>query len=218
MSYVVPPRFLFRYAFPVPRIDRLPKKGKRLLDLPQRCTLPYLDELDGAPRFAEVRVAWNARGLGLSATVRGKSKPPDGSIEPPAEAAGLQVWVGTRNTQSIHRAGRFCHHFCLLPAGGGRKGDEPVAVPQPIARAREESPLPRPDQIPIAVDRRTDGYRLEAWLPAATLYGYDPDANPRLGFYYCLRDAELGEQFLTVGREFPFAHDPSLWSTLELKA
>ncbi len=31
-----------------------------------------------------------------------------------------------------------------------------------------------------------------------------------------MKDAELGEQFLTVGREFPYDHDPSLWSTLEL--
>jgi hypothetical protein len=48
------------------------------------------------------------------------------------------------------------------------------------------------------------------------LNGFDPEANPLLGFYYFLRDAELGEQFLTVGHEFPFPHDPSLWSTLEL--
>jgi hypothetical protein len=31
-----------------------------------------------------------------------------------------------------------------------------------------------------------------------------------------VRDAELGDASLTVGPEFPYAHDPSLWSTLEL--
>ena len=61
-----------------------------------------------------------------------------------------------------------------------------------------------------------DGYLLEAWIGAEALSGFEPESNPRLGFYYCLRDAELGEQFLAVGREFPFAHDPSLWATLEL--
>jgi hypothetical protein len=60
------------------------------------------------------------------------------------------------------------------------------------------------------------GYLLEAWLPSSVLNGYDPEAQPRLGFYYALRDAELGEQFLSIGADFPFAIDPSLWSTLEL--
>lgn len=60
------------------------------------------------------------------------------------------------------------------------------------------------------------GYCLESWLPASVLHGYDPEAQPRLGFYFALRDAELGEQFLSVGADFPFAIDPSLWSTLEL--
>jgi hypothetical protein len=61
----------------------------------------------------------------------------------------------------------------------------------------------------------TDGYRLEAWFPADSLVGFDPAAHPRLGFYSLVRDAELGEQFLTVGREFPIEYDPSLWQTLE---
>lgn len=29
-------------------------------------------------------------------------------------------------------------------------------------------------------------------------------------------DAELGEQFLTIGREFPIDFDPSMWQVLEL--
>ena len=68
----------------------------------------------------------------------------------------------------------------------------------------------------VASQERPGGYVLDAWIPADTLVGYDPESNPLLGFYYVVRDAELGEQFLTVGREFPFDHDPSLWATLEL--
>ena len=58
---------------------------------------------------------------------------------------------------------------------------------------------------------------MEAFLPAVVLNGFDPEQNPRLGFYYAIRDAELGEQTLTVGSDFPYADDPSLWSVLELK-
>ncbi len=53
-------------------------------------------------------------------------------------------------------------------------------------------------------------------MPGSVLNGFDPEQNPRLGFYYAVRDAELGEQVLSVGSEFPYWEDPSLWSVLEL--
>jgi hypothetical protein len=37
-----------------------------------------------------------------------------------------------------------------------------------------------------------------------------------LGFTYFIFDRELGQQFFSLGSEFPFASDPSLWGTLEL--
>ena len=69
----------------------------------------------------------------------------------------------------------------------------------------------------IRIERRDEParYSLAAWLPAETLHGYDPEANPRLGFFYRFR-AGGAEQYLTVGQEFPITYDPSLWSTLEL--
>lgn len=216
MTAVVPHRFLFRYSFPVRRVARMPKKGRRLLNLPENCELSSLSELDGSRSFAQIRVAWNERGLGVSVDVSGKTQPLECRLAEPTQSDGLQVWVDTRNTQSIHRASRFCHHFCLLPTGTGKKADQPTATQLPIARAREEMTLAKPKQIGISVEHRSDGYRLEAWFASEILNGFDPEANPLLGFYYALRDAELGEQFLTVGHEFPFSRDPSLWSTLEL--
>ena len=32
-----------------------------------------------------------------------------------------------------------------------------------------------------------DGYRLEAWLPAAVFIGFDPATSPKLGFHYLVR-------------------------------
>jgi hypothetical protein len=57
---------------------------------------------------------------------------------------------------------------------------------------------------------------LEAFLPAGVLHGFDPEQNTRLGVCYGVRDAELGEQQLAAGPDFPFVEDPSLWSVLEL--
>lgn len=215
---VVPHRFLFRYSFPVRYVAEIPRKRGKILDLPADCALTDLGELDSARPFAKIFAAWNEGGLGFAVEVSGKKQPPVGRLDAPEEADGLQLWIDTRNTQSIHRASRYCHHFCAMPAGAGKKGDQPIAVQIPIMRAREESTLAEPDQLTVSADRSIDGYRLEVWLPSDALYGYDPQANPLVGFSYLVRDAELGEHFLTVGRDFPIAHDPSLWSTLELRA
>ncbi|MGQ0634304.1 MAG: hypothetical protein ACT4QC_06825 [Planctomycetaceae bacterium] len=216
MPDLLPHRFLFRYSFPLRYEAKLPRGGKNLLALPDSCRLPDLGALDDAQPFGDVRLAWNNSGLGVSLEVRGKKQPLQCDPATPDLCDGLQVWVDTRSTQTIHRASRFCHSFCLLPTGGGRGKKEPVAVPLAIARAKENGPLCDPADVQVASQVTAGGYRLDAWLPAKALYGYDPEAQPRLGFYYFLRDAELGGQFLTVGPEFPFAYDPSLWSVLEL--
>lgn len=225
MAGVLPNRFLFRYSFPV-RYDEaaLPplETGENAVrdpwpfGLKGDFDLPATDSLDDAKPFGRIALVWNEQGLGVAAEVIGKSAPPDSNATTPDETDGLQVWFDTRNTQSIHRASRFCHHFCLLPSGSGTTGKSPIGIQLPIARSREETPLTDPRAIPIAAEVFETGYRLEAWFSAETLHGFDPEANPRIGFYYALRDAELGEQYLTVGHEFPFERDPSVWSTLEL--
>jgi hypothetical protein len=216
MPDLLPHRFLFRYSFPVRYEAKLSRTGKSLLALSPECALPDVGALDEARHFGQVRLAWNEKGLGIGVEVRGRKQPLQCDPTAPDISDGLQVWIDTRSTQTIHRASRFCHHFCLLPAGAGRDKRAPVAIQLPIARAREPTPLCDPSEIRLASQIDKAGYRLEAWLPASVLNGYDPEAQPRLGFYYYLRDAELGEQFLTVGAEFPFAYDPSLWSVLEL--
>ena len=60
------------------------------------------------------------------------------------------------------------------------------------------------------------GYRLEAFLPASALAGYDPEQYTRIGFFYAVRDDEKGEQLLALSPDFPFWEDPSLWSYLDL--
>jgi hypothetical protein len=60
------------------------------------------------------------------------------------------------------------------------------------------------------------GWRMEVFLTAEALHGFDPETNRRLGFAYQVTDPVRGDQFLSVGREFPVGEDPSLWATLEL--
>jgi hypothetical protein len=61
-----------------------------------------------------------------------------------------------------------------------------------------------------------DGYLLRAHIPARAITGFDPSEQPRLGFTYAVTDRELGWQTFTVGSEFPFPSDPTLWGSLEL--
>ena len=112
---------------------------------------------------------------------------------------------------------RHCHLFYFLPTGGGPEGDEPLVGQLKINRALQDAPLCYPGDVLLRSHRRKSGYCLEACLPAAVLNGYDPDQNRRLGFFYAIRDAELGEQLLSAGSVFPYPEDPSLWNVLELK-
>lgn len=216
MSQLVPPQFLFRWSFPVRRIGGLPHRSGRLLDLPEVCGIPSLAELDSSPSFADVRLAWNDGGLGLSVDVRGRTRRLQCSSASPSVSDGLHVWLDTRNTKTVHRATKFCQQFSLLPSGGGRTDADPLAIAIPLARAREESSPVDTSLIRVQSEVRSEGYWLDAWLPAEALVGYDPSQHPQLGFHYVIRDSELGEQSLAVGSEFPYASDPSLWQTIEL--
>ena len=167
MPNVVPHPFLFRFSFPVNRCDELPRRGKSAfggLDLSADFALPDLSELRGVRAFGEVRLAWNDEGLGISVHVRGKRHPPVAEERTPTMPDGVQLWIDTRNTQSIHRASRYCHHFCFAPTGGGRDGEQPFGVQLPIAQAREVTPLAAKGSLLVNAEILSDGYRLEAWL------------------------------------------------------
>src|SRR5437763_7640886 len=214
---LVPHRFLFRVAYPCRYVKDIPREeGDALLDLPADCGLDNFAAMDGRPNFAEVRLAWNELGLGVQVEVRGKSQPPQGDVARPRSSDGLPLWIDTRDARTSHRASRYCHQFHFLPSGGGPDHDEPVFVQSKINRALNDAPLATATDVPFRTSPVRGGYLLEAFLPAAVLNGFDPEQNPRLGIYYAVRDSELGEQVLSVGSEFPYWEDPTLWSVLEL--
>jgi hypothetical protein len=217
MPPLVPNRFLVRVTHPCPYVKGMPqKKGDHLLDLPESARLTNFAELDGTINFADVRIAWNELGLGIQVTVTGKDRPPAGDAARPFGSDGATVWIDTRDARASHRASRYCHQFHLLPAGGGPDQDEPVFVQTKINRAQQDAPLASPGDVALRHLKVKGGYRLELFLPAMVLTGYDPEQHPRLGVFYHVRDQERGDQFLGVNGDFPFADDPSLWEPLEL--
>jgi hypothetical protein len=214
---LVPHRLLFRVAYLCSYVPEIPREDSdRLLELPDSCRIDNFAGMDDQRNFADVRLAWNELGVGVQAEVRGKEQLPQGDVARPRGSDGLSVWIDTRDARSGHRATRYCHQFHLLAVGGGSEREEPALVQTKINRALQDAPLCSTSSVPFQCVRTRSGYIVEAFLPAATLNGFDPEQNPRLGFYYAVRDAELGEQVLSVGPEFPYWEDPSLWSVLEL--
>jgi hypothetical protein len=214
---LIPYRFLFRTAHPCLHLADIPREeGDELLDLPESCRLDDFGAMDERPHFADVRLAWNERGLALQVEVRGKDKEAVGDAARPRQSDGVTLWLDTRESRTSHRASRYCHMFHFLAAGGGAEKDEAVCLQGKINRALEDAPSAAASEIPFRRERRRIGYLLEAFLPAAALNGFDPEQSPRLGFYYAVRDNELGEQTAGLDGEFPWAEDPTLWNVLEL--
>lgn len=219
-SPLLPQTFWFRLALPcrhVPEIPRATLRGKKpLLDLPESCRLPEPVRLEGRTPWAELRTGWNAGGLGVSVEVRDKPGPIRHDPVLPEASDGVQLWIDTRDTRDVHRATKFCHRFgvILIP----RDGDvlEPEITWRPINRALADPPKVKAELVKVRAERTPTGWRLELFFPAEVLHGFDPETSRRLGFCYQVTDPTRGDQFLTVGRDFPIAEDPSLWCTLEL--
>lgn len=214
---ILPTSFLVHYSIPVPRNARLPRGGGKLLDLPASARVTWPAELERAGLPVELRAAWNPQGIGFSLTVTGRTLPALSDPESPAEPDSLELWIDTRDMQTVHRATRYCHHYCILPVGGGNDGRQPVVVPLPVARAAIDAPQADPDVFLASSKVQKTGYTLEVWMPAEALTGFDPVNQPRFGFYCQLNDAEHGTLPFGVGEGFPYASDPSLWHSLELR-
>jgi hypothetical protein len=180
--------------------------------------IPCLRQLDEKPVYADVRGAWSPQGVLLQFDVTGKTQPPWCRPSRLSESDGVQVWLATRDTHNIHRAGRFCHRFIFLPAGHGPNGDEPFAATLPIARARENPAEPPEGALQVASQLTRDGYSLQVQIAQEALTSYDPGEHNRISLAYAVIDRELGWQTMALGPEFPFAEDPSLWTTVELVA
>ncbi|MCA9217141.1 MAG: hypothetical protein KDB27_28930 [Planctomycetales bacterium] len=215
MPKLIPSTFVFRMAVECQYCDA--KWSHRGFDLDERFIIPsFRTELEDGPHFADFRVGWNESGLFFWLRTTGKKQSPWCRESRVEDSDGLSLWIDTRDTQTVHRATRFCHRFIILPQGAGRLMDEPIAAPATIARAKELPKPVQPGAIPVRSEKRVDGYILQSFIPADAMTGFEPDEHPRIGFYYAITDRELGWQTFSLGPEFPFASDPSLWGTLEL--
>jgi hypothetical protein len=216
---LLPQVFWFRIAAPCVRVEDIPQTTDpvRLLDLPSGCALPDLGQLEGRAGWAEVRVGWNTRGLGITVLAKGLADQQLAGGRPEGFAI-VHFWVDTRDTRDVSRATRFCHRFTArLELVGSRRQLSVDVTQRPIARALADAPLCRPQLLDARAELGRSGWMLELFLPAQALHGFDADTNRRLGFAYQIADHVRDDQFLGVGRDFPVGENPSLWATIELR-
>ncbi|NQT17626.1 MAG: hypothetical protein HQ582_33030 [Planctomycetes bacterium] len=211
---LLPKRFLFRFS--VPCLYRKELWTAQGAGLGREYRLANLAELEQQPASADVRAAWNESGLALAVCVQGKKQPPWCRTTRPEDSDGVRVCIDTRDVHNVHRASRFCHRFLFMPTGDGQRMDQPVAQWLPIHRARGQPQAIKPEDLKVWCEKQVDGYRLDAFIAADALTGFDPAEHPRLGFTYAVVDRELGEQTFATGSPMPYQEDPSLWATLEL--
>lgn len=213
MTALIPNRFLFAFEFPLACRAAIPALTGRAEDWTGAELLPKLGDIDGKKDFADVWACWNDTGLALACRVIGKKKLPVCDPKNYWTGDNLRVCIDTRDARANKRATRYCHQFYFLPTGAGRDGKQPVAGGAKIQRAKEDAPLASADSLLIRSAVSRTGYTLEAFIPAECLFGFNPTDHPRIGIYYILEDAELGQQCLTVGDDLYWYVDPSTWAT-----
>ena len=216
MPHRVPKRRYFNFAFPCRYRRTAPEIDGLLRDWHRRFLVPDLMAVEGQSSYADVYLAWNDEGLYLAVNVKGKANPI--TIEPVQfwDADCFEIWLDMRDARTMHHAGRYCHQFVFLPAGGGGDGASPEARPIDITRGPGEGRVCDPEILSVAVRKTKQGYAMEAAIPTEALHGFDPVEHPRLGFTYHLNDTHLGAQWWSVDRRFRFHDNPSMWGTAVL--
>ena len=212
---LVPNRLLFRFEFPL-RYRSAPAIDGDLSDWSDDHLLPNLGRLDDRPGFGRIWMGWNESGLYLACRVEGRSSPFRCDPKQYWKGDNLRLCTDMRDTREIKRGSRYCRQFYFLPSGGGHDGRSPVAGIAKVPRATENAPHVSGDLLEIAAKRTGQSYAIEAFIPAEALSGFDPDEHRRIGIYTMLEDAELGQQYLTVGDELNWNIDPSTWATAVL--
>lgn len=214
MSALVNPAALFRFRFKAPKRKTLWPPAASGID--DACRLPSLAAVTGVPDLLSLWVAWNDDGLAIRGALTGVGSGRWCHPAKPEDSDGLHLWIATRSTGASHRAGRFCRRIAIMPTGGGKRADQPIAVAVPIPRAIEAVPEMPAGSVFVDASLGKDGWRIDALLGRDALPGWDPGETSRLGFFAAAVDRRLGRMPHAAPPEYPWEGDPTTWSELEL--
>jgi hypothetical protein len=130
----------------------------------------------------------------------------------------LEVWIDTASHRAERKYDEHCHHFYFLPRGGGRDGRGGLAgraFPPGLGKKAQHNL----SDVAVASVVTSDGYTLEAFVPAPLLHDWAPGGQESLllqteiGFTYHVHDVQKGDQAFNLSKAFPIHADPNLWAT-----
>ena len=177
---------------------------------------PYLlqdmsDILNENP-FADVAMAWNAKGLLFTVKVHQAFKE---SFFPNIKRGdSIELFIDTRNLKSAGSVTRFCHHFVFFP----KETDECVASEITRMRADDSRPLADPQDLYVSTDFTKRSYTTEITISRDALYGYDPDQFKQLGLTYRInRAGGYPQHFALSSHEYALEKHPALWATGDIQ-
>jgi hypothetical protein len=189
---IVPPSFLFQYQLTVPRVDGLPKKKGKALQLPDAARVFVPSALNAGTAGLELKLGWNPDGLAIEIVVRGKKEEPAGRRHDLKNSDVVYIFIDTRHTANVHRATEFCTALQILPSDEVND-DAPTVQFVEIAQQRGTRRQPDAKRVMLNVQNQRDGYQLDVWIPTAQMPGFDQiEEIGHLGFYIVVEDTELG--------------------------
>ena len=108
----IPKNLLFRYRVPCRHVDL---KAMEKFELDETYRLKTFGEFEGQKPYADVRMGWNEGGLYFSVEVTTKAQALWCRENQLLESDGMQIWVDTRDTHTVHRATRFATGLQFFP-------------------------------------------------------------------------------------------------------
>lgn len=186
-------------------------KGPSLVPFKKPYLLPHLDDLLDEDPFAQVAVAYHAKGIFIGIHV---DKPFEDSYYPKLELGdGVEIFIDTRNLKNVGSLHKFCHHFIFLPKEVN--GVQSIEVTR--LKMEDSHPLCDPSLLHLDVEFKKTCYTMQIYIEADALFGYDLSLCKKLGFSYKIHGKNFRSQHLNISSENTlFEKYPASWACLNL--
>ena len=212
-------------AFHVPLLEKPIRINGELSDWPAACRIPGIKPAlaigtERNPlREPNVYLGWSTEGLTLAFEVFDT----DVSASPANGAWWardcVEFWISTRPVPSDEDSySPFCHHFFFVPVPSpGEDGVSGV-----VGQWHSPGDAAGENRIPAAGVKSvtrilSDRYVTEMFIPRATLNGFDPAHQPRLGFNINVRNFQhAAEYFWSAPKQVLTQARPNTWGALYL--
>ncbi|MDD3589136.1 MAG: hypothetical protein PHO46_02525 [Thermoguttaceae bacterium] len=235
----IPQNYLFNLRFPIKKAAPKLLKAKLAAEtLDDSYSLPFWSQYDlpdgfdkrtGEPgllksinlenekRF-DFRFAWAKEGFFFTVVLAKKKRQPFWTHSALQAADCVRLCIDTRDIKDVHRGTKFCHKLLFYPfVGESANAAGPMAQWAPVNRAKASPNSVDVSEFSLCSQLRDDGYAFSAFIPGATLTGYDYDEFNRIGLHYIVRDSTHGAFVLQYADPAPCEEDPGLWASFALE-